>query len=106
MRLHHLNSHELVGGGGHEKSNGPSLSTLGSGNNYIVIGDFNSFRFLGDTCTGWGTPVQGVPKKAPPLEITLVRYYIPLGNEGTRKFLNLESLKCHFLDFGEVLTEF
>jgi hypothetical protein len=26
--------------------------------------------------------------------------------EGTRTFLNLESLKCHFLDFGEVLTEF
>ena len=25
---------------------------------------------------------------------------------GPRKFLNLESLKCHFLDFGEVLTEF
>ena len=23
-----------------------------------------------------------------------------------RKFLNLESLKCHFLDFGDVLTEF
>jgi hypothetical protein len=28
------------------------------------------------------------------------------GAEGPRKFLNLESLKCHFLDFGEVLTEF
>jgi hypothetical protein len=26
--------------------------------------------------------------------------------EGTRKFLNLEFLKCHFLEFGEVLTEF
>ena len=26
--------------------------------------------------------------------------------EGPRKFLNLESLKCHFLDFGEDLTEF
>jgi hypothetical protein len=26
--------------------------------------------------------------------------------EGTRKFLNLEYLKCHFLDFGKVLTEF
>jgi hypothetical protein len=26
--------------------------------------------------------------------------------EGPRKFLNLESLKCHFLDFGDVLTEF
>jgi hypothetical protein len=26
--------------------------------------------------------------------------------EGPRKFLNLESLKCHFLDFGEYLTEF
>jgi hypothetical protein len=26
--------------------------------------------------------------------------------EGPRKFLNLESLKCHFLEFGEVLTEF
>jgi hypothetical protein len=26
--------------------------------------------------------------------------------EGTRKSLNLESLKCHFLDFGEDLTEF
>jgi hypothetical protein len=26
--------------------------------------------------------------------------------EGLRKFLNLESLKCHFLDFGEDLTEF
>ena len=26
--------------------------------------------------------------------------------ECPRKFLNLESLKCHFLDFGEVLTEF
>jgi hypothetical protein len=26
--------------------------------------------------------------------------------EGPRKFLNLECLKCHFLDFGEVLTEF
>jgi hypothetical protein len=27
--------------------------------------------------------------------------------EGPRKFsVNLESLKCHFLDFGEVLTEF
>ena len=26
--------------------------------------------------------------------------------EGPRKFLNLESLKCHFLDSGEVLTEF
>ena len=25
--------------------------------------------------------------------------------EGPRKFLNLESLKCHFLDFGEDLTE-
>jgi hypothetical protein len=25
---------------------------------------------------------------------------------GRRKFLNLESLKCHFLDFGEYLTEF
>jgi hypothetical protein len=23
-----------------------------------------------------------------------------------RKFLNLESLQCHFLDFGEDLTEF
>ena len=28
------------------------------------------------------------------------------GLEGPRKFLNLDSLKCHFLDFGEVLTEF
>jgi hypothetical protein len=27
-------------------------------------------------------------------------------NLGPRKFLNLESLKCHFLDFGEDLTEF
>jgi hypothetical protein len=26
--------------------------------------------------------------------------------EGPRKFLNLESLKCHSLDFGEDLTEF
>ena len=26
--------------------------------------------------------------------------------KGPRKFLNLESLKCHFLDFGEDLTEF
>ena len=26
--------------------------------------------------------------------------------EGPRKFLNLESLKCHFLDIGEDLTEF
>jgi hypothetical protein len=26
--------------------------------------------------------------------------------EGPRKFFNLESLKCHFLDFGEDLTEF
>ena len=26
--------------------------------------------------------------------------------EGPRKFLNLESLKCHFLDFGEDLAEF
>jgi hypothetical protein len=26
--------------------------------------------------------------------------------KGQRKFLNLESLKCHFLDFGEDLTEF
>jgi hypothetical protein len=26
--------------------------------------------------------------------------------EGQRKFLNLESLKCHFLVFGEVLTDF
>jgi hypothetical protein len=26
--------------------------------------------------------------------------------EGLRKVLNLESLKCHFLDFGEDLTEF
>jgi hypothetical protein len=26
-------------------------------------------------------------------------------NGGPRKFLNFESLKCHFLDFGEVLTE-
>jgi hypothetical protein len=26
--------------------------------------------------------------------------------EGPRKFLNLESLKCHFLVFGEDLTEF
>ena len=26
--------------------------------------------------------------------------------EGPRKFLNVESLKCHFLNFGEVLTEF
>jgi hypothetical protein len=26
--------------------------------------------------------------------------------EGHGKFLNLESLKCHFLDFGEDLTEF
>jgi hypothetical protein len=26
--------------------------------------------------------------------------------EGTRKFLNSESLKCHFLDFGEDLIEF
>jgi hypothetical protein len=25
---------------------------------------------------------------------------------GGRKFFNLESLKCHFLDFGEDLTEF
>ena len=24
---------------------------------------------------------------------------------GPTKFLNFESLKCHFLDFGEVLTE-
>jgi hypothetical protein len=26
--------------------------------------------------------------------------------KGPRKFLNLESLKCHFLDFGADLTEF
>jgi hypothetical protein len=26
--------------------------------------------------------------------------------EGPRKFLNLKSLKCHFLDFGEDLTAF
>jgi hypothetical protein len=26
--------------------------------------------------------------------------------EGQRKFLNLESLKCHFLVFREVLTDF
>jgi hypothetical protein len=26
--------------------------------------------------------------------------------EGPRKFFNLGSLKCHFLDFGEDLTEF
>ena len=26
--------------------------------------------------------------------------------EDPRRFLNLESLKCHFLDFGEDLTEF
>ena len=25
--------------------------------------------------------------------------------EGQRKFLNLESLKCHFLDFGKDLIE-
>jgi hypothetical protein len=30
----------------------------------------------------------------------------PLKTEGPMKFLNLESLKCHFLDFGEDLTEF
>ena len=28
------------------------------------------------------------------------------GTEGPRKFFNLESLKCNFLDFGEDLTEF
>jgi hypothetical protein len=28
------------------------------------------------------------------------------GKRGPTKFLNLESLKCHFLDFGEDLTEF
>ena len=26
--------------------------------------------------------------------------------EGPKKFLNLDPLKCRFLDFGEVLTEF
>jgi hypothetical protein len=26
--------------------------------------------------------------------------------KGPKKFFNLESLKCHFLDFGKVLTEF
>jgi hypothetical protein len=26
--------------------------------------------------------------------------------KGPRKFFNLESLKCHFLDFGEDLKEF
>jgi hypothetical protein len=26
--------------------------------------------------------------------------------ESPRKFLNFDSLKCHFLDFGEVLTVF
>ena len=26
--------------------------------------------------------------------------------KGPRKFLNLESQKCHFLNFGQVLTEF
>jgi hypothetical protein len=29
-----------------------------------------------------------------------------IGELKVRKFFNLESLKCHFLDFGEDLTEF
>jgi hypothetical protein len=39
-----------------------------------------------------------------PFTVLMVR---PLARaEGPRKFLNLESPKCHFLEFGEDLTEF
>jgi hypothetical protein len=33
-------------------------------------------------------------------------YVVEARAKGPRKFLNLESLKCHFLDFEEDLTEF
>ena len=53
-----------------------------------------------------------------PIHTTAVAYIRAVGSsfrlggglkgraEGPRKFFNLESLKCHFLDFGEDLTEF
>jgi hypothetical protein len=87
-------------------------------NNFFAPASFCKQFFCPSDCCGFHYKliyiVQFVPDYTISCVIRAVGSSFQLGGGGglkartedPRKFLNLESLKCHFLDFGEDLTQF